>query len=164
LISALQNQGFAVMPEAGRAIIQDQAAIGGNALPWIDPGAFADGMLCWELRSYREASAAGGVIFFDRGIPDVAGYLRLMELPVPEYLSRAIQQFRSSRQVFIAPPWQEIFTQDAERKQTFEEAVRTYESLVATYREHGYELVELPRAPVPERVRFVLEKLDLLAS
>ena len=152
------------MPEAGRAIIQDQAAIGGSALPWIDPGAFADGMLCWELRSYREASAVGGVIFFDRGIPDVAGYLRLIELPVPEYVVRAIELFRYSRRVFIAPPWQEIFTQDAERKQTFEEAVRTYESLAATYREHGYDLIELPRAPVPERVRFVLEKLDLLAS
>jgi len=150
------------MPEAGRAIIQDQAAIGGSALPWIDPGGFADGMLCWELRSYREASAVGGVIFFDRGIPDVAGYLRLMDLLVPEYVIRAVERFRYSRQVFIAPPWQEIFTQDAERKQTFEEAVRTYESLAATYRQHGYELIELPRAPLPERVRFVLETLDLL--
>ncbi len=152
------------MPEAGRAIIQDQAAIGGEALPWIAPKAFADWMLCWELRSYREALSGSGPVFFDRGIPDVAGYLRLMDLPVPEYVVRAIEQFRYSPQVFIAPPWPEIFTQDTERKQTFEEAVRTYDSLAATYREHGYELVKLPRAPVPERVRFVLEKLDLLPS
>lgn len=30
------------MPEAGRAIIQDQLAIGGRALPWADLSAFAE--------------------------------------------------------------------------------------------------------------------------
>ncbi|WP_329389938.1 hypothetical protein OG625_37670 [Streptomyces sp. NBC_01351] len=35
------------------------------------------------------------------------------------------------------------------------EAVRTYESHVATYLDYEYELVPLPLAPVEERVRFV---------
>jgi len=34
LINALARQGIPSMPEAGRAIIQDQMAIGGIALPW----------------------------------------------------------------------------------------------------------------------------------
>jgi len=69
--------------------------------------------------------------------------------------------FRYNRRVFIAPPWQDIFQQDSERKQDFEEAVRTYEALVASYTTYGYELVEIPRVSVEERARFVLESLGL---
>jgi predicted ATPase len=65
--------------------------------------------------------------------------------------------------VFIAPPWQEIFRQDRERKQDFHEAVRTYEAMVATYTESGYDLEEIPRVPVDERVRLVLHSVDPLA-
>ncbi len=34
--------------------------------------------------------------------------------------------------------------------------------MVATYAGYGYELVELPRAPVGERVRFVPESLGIV--
>src|SRR3546814_2201084 len=42
VIDALAAEGFLHMPEAERAIIQDQIDIGGNALPWADRDAFAD--------------------------------------------------------------------------------------------------------------------------
>ncbi|WP_321163363.1 MULTISPECIES: AAA family ATPase [unclassified Sphingomonas] len=45
LIDALAAEGIRHMPEAGRAIIRDQVAIGGSALPWADRAAFADLML-----------------------------------------------------------------------------------------------------------------------
>jgi hypothetical protein len=51
LIDALAAEGIRHMPEAGRAIIRDQVAIGGTALPWADRAAFAELMLGWELRS-----------------------------------------------------------------------------------------------------------------
>jgi predicted ATPase len=156
LLDALQARGFAQSLEAGRAIIRDPAAIGGRAQPWVDPAAFAELMLCWEMRSYRIAQESSGVVFFDRGVPDVLGYLRLMKLPVPDYMEKAARTFRYNSRIFLAPPWEDIFGQDQERKQDFAEAVRTYESMLATYREYGYELVEIPRAPVEERVDFVL--------
>src|SRR5438045_1354229 len=77
LLAALSQAGHATSIEAGRAIIQDQVAIGGGALPWGDREAFAELMLCWEMRSYREMMGQGGAVFFDRGVPDVAAYLRL---------------------------------------------------------------------------------------
>jgi len=159
LIDVLERAGFGRTIEAGRGIIQDQVAIGGRALPWIDPALFAEMMLTWEMRSYRWAERQAGTIFFDRGVPDVAGYLRLMRLPVPEYVEMAVEAFRYRRQVFIASPWEEIFQHDQERKQDFAEAVRTYEVLAAAYREYGYELVELPRSSVAERVKFVRERI-----
>jgi predicted ATPase len=156
LIDALERAGYARTVEAGRAIIQDQVNIGGRALPWADRELFAELMLAWELRSYRMAQKHPKTVFFDRGVPDVAGYLHLSELTVPPHITAAAREFRYNRRVLIAPPWEEIFRPDRERKQDFPEAVRTYESLAATYKEFEYELVEIPRAPIEERVRFVL--------
>jgi len=155
LIEALAARGFNTMPEAGRTIIQDQVAIGGQALPWSDRSAFAELMLSCELRSYREALRLSGPVIFDRSVPDVMGYLRLSKLPVPSHVERAAHMFRYHSRVFIAPPWKEIFGIDAERKQSFEEAQATYEAMVETYSALGYDLVPLPLEPVEERVRFV---------
>ncbi|WP_249680999.1 AAA family ATPase [Roseococcus pinisoli] len=159
LIEALAASGLRTMPEAGRAIIRDQLAIGGNALPWADRAAFAELMLGWEMRSHYEALAGPGTVILDRGVPDVAGYLTLCGLEVPAPVRRAAEVFRYRRQVFIAPPWRAIFAQDAERKQDFAEAQATFEALAATYVGLGYELVHLPLAPVTERVAFVLDRI-----
>ena len=156
LIAALAAQGFATMPEAGRAVIRAQTAAGGSALPATDPAAFAEAMLRMDIRSYRDAQDQDGVVFFDRGIPDVAGYLRLTGLSVPAHVYEAASGLRYNRRVFIAPPWKEIFGADEERRQSWEVAVRTHDIMAETYAELGYELMELPRAPVARRASFVI--------
>lgn len=45
LIEALSKRGFSTSPEGGRAIIRDQMAIEGRALPWADRQLFAELML-----------------------------------------------------------------------------------------------------------------------
>jgi predicted ATPase len=164
LIEALVRAGHAGTAEAGRGIIRDQVAIGGPALPWRDPASYAELMLCWEMRSHHMARDLPGPVFLDRGVPDVIGYLRLTGLPVPAHMEKAAETFRYNRRVFIAPPWPEIFHQDEERRQTPEEAERTYEAMVSTYSGCGYELVEVPRLAVEERVRFVVENMAEGAS
>jgi predicted ATPase len=156
LIEALNAAGFATSPEAGRGIIRDQVAIGGPALPWQDRALFAELMLSWELRSWQAACDRSGPVFFDRGVPDTLGYFSLIGLPAPNHTSNAAAKFRYNSRVFIAPPWPEIFMQDSERKQTLDEAERTYHSLVSVYTELGYALVPLPLAPVEARLRFIL--------
>jgi len=161
LIEALRSRGHSCSAEAGRAIIQDQVRINGTALPWHDRLLFAELMLQWEMRSYHLAEQCSGPVFLDRGVPDVLGYLRLVGLPVPDHVHKAAAEFRYHPTVFIAPPWKEIFHQDVERKQDFEEAQRTYEALFATYRELGYELLEIPRVGVDDRIWFVLSHLAM---
>jgi predicted ATPase len=161
LAEALEQAGYPRTIEAGRGIIQDQVAIGGPALPWCDPLLFAELMLCWEMRSYSMAQERTGPVFFDRGVPDVIGYLRLLGLPVPKHMERAAEVFRYNRRVFVAPPWPEIFQQDQERRQSLDEAVRTHDVMVTTYREYGYALVELPRASIRERLRFMAERAGI---
>ncbi|OZM70434.1 ATPase [Amycolatopsis antarctica] len=159
LVDRLRADGAATSAEAGRQIIRDQLAIGGRALPWADPGLFAETMLAWELRSYRLATELTGQVVFDRGVPDVAGYLRLLGRPVPAHMHRAAERFRYRATVFIAPPWPEIFVGDAERRQDLEEAERTHDAMLHVYAHHGYQLVPLPKDTVEARARFVRDRL-----
>ncbi|MBY4898572.1 AAA family ATPase [Cupriavidus sp. AU9028] len=159
LLDALAERGLARSEEAGRALIRDQTAIDGPALPWRDRAAFAEQMLGFEMRSHRLGLARAGLVLFDRGVPDVIGYLRLCGLPVPDHVWRAARRFRYRREVFIAPFWPKIYRTDAERKQTPDEAQRTFHAVADAWRECGYTLVELPLAGVAERVDFVLARM-----
>ncbi|WP_026793204.1 AAA family ATPase [Pleomorphomonas oryzae] len=159
LIEALARRGIGSMPEAGRAIIRDQVAIGGPALPWGDRALYAELMLGWELRSHHEAEAMAGPVVMDRGLPDIVGYLRLIDLPVPAHIEAAARRFRYNRTVFLAPYWQAIFAQDAERKQDGKEAEATAQMMAETYAALGYEVIELPRTSIEARADFVMERL-----
>ncbi|MGO4836445.1 AAA family ATPase, partial [Rhizobiaceae sp. 2RAB30] len=150
LLAGLVVAGHSGSVEAGRGVIQDQMAIDGSALPWNDAALFSELMLSWEMRSYHIAEAETGTVFFDRGVPDIIGYLRLTGLPVPEHAARAAQTFRYNRRVFVFPPWPEIFTQDNERKQSPDEAERTFHAVTRAYADCGYDLIEVPRLPVEE--------------
>ncbi|GGG03093.1 AAA family ATPase [Paenibacillus aceti] len=157
LLDYLEQQGFMRSIEAGRSIIQEQTMIGGAALPWEDRILFAELMLSWEMRSYRQGLEQGNraPVLFDRGVPDIIGYLRLEGLDVPIHIQRAGELFRYNKRVFIAPPWPDIYRQDAERKQDLETAHRTFDMMVDVYTELGYELVELPRCSIEERAEYI---------
>jgi len=75
-----------------------------------------------------------------------------------EQLRAAAERFRYRRRVFVAPPWPEIYVNDAERRQDFAEAIRSYDAVVDAYESCGYELVALPKSTVDERVDFVLSR------
>ena len=160
LINELSGRGIATMPEAGRSIIRHQTSIGGNALPWANQKAYAGLMLSWDLRSYHEAARYARPVVFDRGLPDCIGYLKLIGQPVPSQFERAANQFRYNRHVFLAPFWEEIFSQDAERKQSPDEAKATSDVMVETYTALGYQLIDLPRVSPQERADFVLNYLS----
>jgi predicted ATPase len=159
LIEALARAGVATSPEVGRAVIREQLTIGGQALPWADREGFAEAMVGREVAAHQAALASGAVTVLDRGVPDVVGFLRVCRLPVPSPIDVAARTCRYNPRIFIAPFWAEIFTGDAERKQTPEEAEATFAVMVETYRDYGYDLVELPRLPVADRVRFVRESI-----
>jgi predicted ATPase len=160
LIEALRAKGFATTEEAGRGVIRAEMQRNGAALPWGDRERFAEKMFEWELASYRQAQRRQGRVFFDRGLPDTLGYLHLEGLATPAWMEEEAWRLRYNDQVFIAPPWKAIFGRDEERRQGWQVALRTYETMVRTYTELGYRLVELPLASVPERVRFILDRTE----
>jgi len=160
VIDWLRNAGHQVIPESGRDIIQKELKAGGNKLPWADRQGFANKMFTSATADFDKALFNNEVqTFFDRGIPDVIGYLMLCELPVPDKMFIAAKNRRYHQKVFIAPPWEEIYERDEERKQSFDEASATYEVMCRIYTDLGYSLVELPKLTIEKRAAFILNEV-----
>jgi len=159
LIEALALTGLATEPEAGRAVIRRQQAVDGQGLPWRDRALFAELMLDRDIEAHARGAATDDLVIHDRGVPDTIGYLTLCGLLVPAHFDRAARDLRYASQVFIAPVWPEIFGPDAERRQDLDEARRTHAAMAEVYPHYGYELIELPRASVADRVAFMLASL-----
>lgn len=159
LIQHLTQLGYACVEETGRSIIQQQVASKGEAVPWKNRFLFAQQMFNQSLEDFFQRITQSDPVFFDRGIPDVIGYLELCELPVPEEIMETAMRNHYHKDVFITPPWPEIYAQDTERKQDLNEAIRTYEKMKEVYDRLGYKLVEIPKLPISDRVCFMLDHL-----
>jgi predicted ATPase len=81
-------------------------------------------------------------------------------MPVPRHVERAVEFFRYAPTIFVTPPWPEIFVNDAERKQDLQEAIATCEAVAGACREAGYEIVEVPKVSVADRVEFILRRIN----
>jgi Predicted ATPase len=160
LIEKLGQMGYAYMPESGRHIIQAELESGGDKLPWADRQGFAREMFNRAVIDYEQARNDHAITFFDRGLPDVIGYLTLCKLPVEDDLWSAARKLRYHPQVFITPPWEEIYVTDNERKQSFDEAKATYEAMANVYTLLGYSMIEIPKVPIGERAQFIIKKIS----
>ncbi|MFD2556442.1 AAA family ATPase [Sphingobacterium tabacisoli] len=162
IITHLTAQGYHCIPEVGRMIIIEQMRTQGNKLPWVDPLAFAMEMLGQATADYKKrvSQPAGGFTFFDRGIPDIMGYLSICGIAIPPALEEACHNLPYFNKVFITPPWEEIYVNDAERKQSFSEAIDTYEAMKRVYSNLGYTLIEIPKLSIAKRVQFIVSALQ----
>lgn len=162
VLKLLQKRGYVVVSEVAREIIQEQKAIGGLAAQDGDRKAFRDLMLKHSsddfMQCYKKYNH-GSPIFFDRGIPDLVSYSILINAPVTKAIEEAVTRYCYNNRVFFFPPWQEIYCHDQERKQDFEEAIKTYECLKKAYPACGYELVEVPQMSVEDRCDFILQMI-----
>ncbi|MDE1149306.1 MAG: AAA family ATPase [Azospirillaceae bacterium] len=158
LLAELQARGHAVVEEPGRRIVRQELAGGERALPWVDPAAFARRAIDMALADRAAAATApAGWVFFDRGLIDAAAALEsLTGQVVLAPLARAHPYHRT---VFLAPPWPEIHTPDAERRHGLDAAVAEYERLERALPALGYTVAILPKVPVAARADFVLAEL-----
>ncbi|MGF1698720.1 AAA family ATPase [Photobacterium makurazakiensis] len=156
VIDHLKVLGYKCAPETGRKVIQKQVELQGSALPWRDKVAFRDEMVREELANYEKFNVCQDTVFFDRSVIDSYGYSLLEQLPISEHLLKSCGELEYCKKVFIFPPWETIFTNDLERKQSFNEAVATYNEMEKAYKKFGFELVEVPKSSISKRVNFIL--------
>jgi predicted ATPase len=161
IVERLAARGFPTVAEAGRDILRQQVAIGGTAVHWADAAAYRDRMLQHGMDDYeRMLGETDGPVFFDRGVTELVGYCRLIGVAVPDHVRRAAELYRYNTTVFLAPPWPEIYVNDGLRKQDVAEAMRTAALAGEAYAEFGYDVVEIPKAPVADRATFVLARAE----
>lgn len=155
VLEELKTLGYTTVCEVGRKIIKEQLAIGGNAIHSGDQAAFLDLMFKYSLADFTSLADKNNIVFFDRGIPELLGYSWLISKPISKVMLDAIKQYRYNSNVFLFPPWEDIYKHDEERKQDFQEAVATYQYIKRAYLESGYKLVEVPKISISSRVEFI---------
>jgi predicted ATPase len=159
LLDELALRGHAVVVEPGRRIVREELAGDGAALPWIDPAAFARRAVAMALADRKAATKQEGWVFFDRGLIDAAVALEHATGEAAlEMLGRA---HRYHQQVFLTPPWPEIYVNDPERPHGFEAARAEYGRLLEAYERLGYAILILPKVDVAARADVVLESLKI---
>lgn len=86
VLDELEKSGYIVMQETARAIIKEQMAIDGEALPWKNKESYMRLMLEASAESYREAISKNSLlpVFFDRGILDAVCYAEMVGLEVSD--------------------------------------------------------------------------------
>jgi len=156
LLDALGDKGFAIVPEPGRRIIAEELAQQGTALPWENMKTFAQRAVATAKADLETARKHCSIVFFDRGLIDAAVAL---ENSGGQRISDTLGVCRHyGQRVFLAPPWKAIFSTDRERRHDFNTAVEEYLRIECTLDVLGYEITELPKVSVQERVGFVLDR------
>lgn len=160
IIDLLENRGYPCHREVSRAVIKEELDKGSDLLPWQDLPGFSETVFKGQTEQYHQAKE-NHINFFDRGLPDVIAYLRKDSLPT-EMLDDLVPHYPYHSEIFVTPPWPEIYKTDSERREDFETMQSIHNSLVDTYKSFGYEVVEVPKENSFKRANFILERLGFV--
>lgn len=160
LISELAARGYCCYPEISRQVTLDAKQKGIDQLFLTQPLLFSEMLLEGRKKQFEEAlKEPKDVVFIDRGIPDVVAYMNYIAAEYPEHFTKACEDFKYSK-IFILPPWEEIYESDGERYENFEQAQTIQKHLVETYKKYGYNLIEVPKETVENRILYILDKIQ----
>ncbi|WP_313804566.1 AAA family ATPase [Flavobacterium sp.] len=159
VIDGLTQKGYVCYPEVSREVIHEARKQGIEQLFLEKPLLFSELLLEGRKRQFQSAEKeADDFVFIDRGIPDVLAYMHYIGDAYPAFFDQACKDHKYS-QIFILPPWEEIYTSDDARYETYEQAVLIHQHLIETYEKYGYHLIEVPKDTLENRVDFILENL-----
>jgi predicted ATPase len=153
-LDALAMRGYRYVPDSARAIIKRRKEEGLSPRPTLEE--FGREMLETDISQYRETTVHEDPVFFDRGVCDAVGFLFLRGAISEAEAGARVKEFPYNEVVFLLPPWEEIYSADTERDQSFVEAVAVCETVRLWYARWGYRLVEVPKGTVESRVDFIL--------
>jgi predicted ATPase len=159
IIEGLIERGYCCYPEISREVIFEARQQGIEQLFLENPLLFSELLLEGRKKQFRNACIEPhDLVFLDRGIPDVLAYMHYIGDSYPSGFDAACREHQYHK-IFILPPWEEIYTSDEARYENFEQAKLIYGHLAETYRNYGYELIEVPKGAIDGRIDFILENL-----
>ena len=158
LISGLSNSGYKCHIEVSREIIANQLQIKGAITPWQDLCKFSEMVIKKRLKQYK--LAANEIEFYDRGIIDSFAYLLKDNISLKEEWITIAKEHQYYKNVFITPPWEEIYHTDHERKEDFITATKIHSHLLETYKAFNYKPIIIPKTTIKERINFILKEIE----
>lgn len=159
LINELVARGYCCYPEISREVTLEAQKRGIEQLFLEQPLLFSEMLLEGRIQQFKKAyEEPDNVVFIDRGIPDVVAYMDYIGDQYPEHFTDACKNYKYSK-TFILPPWEEIYQSDTERYENFEQAVEIQNHLIETYKKYGYDLIEVPKDTIENRILYILDKI-----
>ena len=98
-----------------------------------------------DVANFDRHVGTAGHVFFERGVVDALCALDHVTPLDERELRKWLSKYPYYSKVFVLPPWEAIYVNDAERDHTFEHAVRVDRITQEWYRRCGYEVVEVPK-------------------
>lgn len=162
LVSYLLEQGHQCMPEISREVTLEAQKQGIEQLFLEDPILFSEKLLEGRLRQFNDTqNLEKTFLFFDRGLPDITAYMDYSKTAYPKHFLKTCTSNKYDV-VFLLPPWKEIYKQDNERYESFEEAQIIHDYLLNGYKKFGYQVIEIPFGSLENRKEFIFNKLSQL--
>lgn len=158
LINHLEEEGYICYPEISREVTLKARAQGVDQLFLTNPMLFSEMLLDGRIEQFENAIKEEKTVFIDRGIPDVLAYMDFIGDTYPEKFVWACEKYKYDK-IFLLPPWEEIYTSDSERYESYEQAMQIHDFLVNTYTKYGYDLIEVPKVSVENRYQFIIDHL-----
>ncbi len=160
LITYLEKEGYAVMHEISRDVIVEAKKEGIDQLFLEKPILFSEKLLEGRLKQFHEEkNCTAPILFYDRGMPDVTAYMDFVDIHYPEIFSATCLENKYD-EIFVLPPWEEIYEQDNERYESFEQAEKIFHFLKNGYEKYGYKIHEVPVGSIKERVQFIITTIN----
>lgn len=160
VLNELIRLKYSCMPEISREITSKAKKNGTDQLFLKEPLLFSQLLLEGREEQFLMAdNESSDIVFFDRGIPDVHGYLHYLGVKPTDYFMESSKKNRYSK-VFIMPPWRDIYRTDEIRYENFEQAIAIYKHIKSTYQKLNYNLLEVPVDTVSNRVKFILNSIS----
>lgn len=158
LLACLENQGYKIVFEVARIII-DREIAGGKTLGEIraDEAEFQRRVLQMKI-DIEEKLLSQQLTFLDRGIPDSIAYNQICRADVT--LAFEASRKRRYRAVFHCE--QVPFEQDHARTEDQKKAHEISTLLHKAYTDLGYEVIGVPLMSTEERAKFILKELNRL--
>ena len=159
IVNELEKRGWKCYGEVARDVIIQESLVDSDALPFKNALAFTEKVVK-AMKTHLKECRNSAVNFFDRGLPDSAGYLMFDKIDVPEYLNEEINKSDYQKIAFIAPFWEEIYETDTQRIESADTAKAIADSLRESYAKYGFNLIEIPTGSVDERADFILNRIQ----
>lgn len=160
LIKYLEDKGYKVKEEISREVTLQAQKEGIDQLFLEKPILFSQKLLEGRLKQYLEGNdCVDKVLFYDRGMPDVTAYMDCVNTEYPEYFSKTCIEHRYD-EVFVLPPWKQIYKQDNERYESFDQAEKIFHFLKKGYTNFGYKIHEVPVGSIEDRAHYILRSLN----
>lgn len=159
LIDRLAQMGYATVPEAARAIFDEETAQGrsldeirGEEHAWQEK--ILNRILDTETKLDPQA-----LTFFDRGAHDGLAHLRYYGLEPQKYWQPLLEQEQPYRTVFMLAPNPE-FEQDNMRTENNDFISKVPGMMTDVYTEAGMTPIHIPFLPPDERLALILSYLE----